>query len=156
MNLFDIILSLFFLVVAYFGYSKGIVRQLNNQTNLFIALIFAFYFFGKVSFYLVNDFSVPSFLSKIVAFVLVFLFVIFVLYIFTLLIEKLIKMMRLSFLNQILGGLFSFLKFVLFLLIPFFIFSTLNNKFQFYSASNQSFWYSFYQHLIGYFSSNFN
>jgi membrane protein required for colicin V production len=146
MNVIDILVSLFFLVMFYFGFKKGVVRQLNNQTSVYIALVASFYCVKIGANFVEINWSIPRFLSIPLSFILLFVCVILLLFLFTLLIEKTIKFLKLNFLNQMLGGFFSFFKYVFYLLIPFILVYFINKKINFYTADN-SFWYKTYVFL---------
>ncbi|MFA9290576.1 MAG: CvpA family protein [Solirubrobacteraceae bacterium] len=150
MNFIDIALSLLFLVVFYFGFNKGIIKQLTNIANIIFSVFFSFLFNKNFSIIIKNYIDLPNFFIPVVAFVVSFILIITSLKLTVYLIEKMVDILHLSFVNKLFGGIFSFVKYLFLLLIPFLFFRGINLKFNFLETNN-SFWYSFYENLYNFF-----
>ncbi len=146
MNTMDSILSFFFLIIFFFGLKKGLIKQISNLTNVFIGIVASIYFSAQFAIYLKDEFAVSPFLAKILAYAIIFIAIVLVIGLITRLLEKIIRFLHLSFLNNLLGGFFAFFKYSIYLLIPFIIFNLFNQKFNFHTK-NQGIWYGFYINL---------
>ncbi len=150
MNFIDIVLSLLFLFVFYSGFNKGIVKQLTNIANIIFSVFFSFLFNKNFSIIVKDYVDLPNFFIPVIAFVVSFVLMISILKLIVYLIEKMIDILHLGFINQLFGGVFSFVKYLFLLLIPFLFFRGINLKFNFLDTNN-SFWYSFYENMYNLF-----
>jgi len=123
----DIVLLVFLLWGACWGFYKGLISQLSSLVGIFIA------FYVSVKYYtpfanLINN-HIDSKMSRmyisIVAFVILFIGMMLLIFFLSKQLEKLTKALHIGSLNHVAGGLFGLIKwafivsFVLFLLNKF-------------------------------------
>ena len=108
----DIVLLVFLLWGAVWGFYKGLISQLSSLVGIFIA------FYVSVKYYtpfanLINNY-IDSKMSRmyisITAFVILFLLMIVIIYLLSKQLEKLTKAMHIGSLNHLAGGLFGLIK----------------------------------------------
>lgn len=108
----DIVLLVFLIWGAGWGFYKGLISQLSSLVGIFIA------FYVSVKYYtpfanLINN-HIDSKMSKmyvaITAFVILFLLMIVIIYLLSKQLEKLTKALHIGPLNHLAGGIFGLIK----------------------------------------------
>jgi membrane protein required for colicin V production len=97
----------------YFGYSRGIIKTIYSIISILVAILLSF----KLSPFLIDFLEAslklgPTF-SFILGFVLTFIVIVFVVRLIGKLFEKVLKTVKLNFINKIAGGAMMSLLFVL-------------------------------------------
>ena len=106
----DIIFLLCFAFAAIWGIWKGFVRQLFGIAALFLGVYCAFHFSGFVATYLAHWMKLDETTVAIIAFAVTFLAVLFGVIIAGKIMDKILKIVLLGWLNRITGLLFSLAK----------------------------------------------
>ena len=114
----DIIFILALLAGFYYGYKHGILHSVFALLGLIIGVMAAVKFSFIATAYLKEAINVPASLLPIISFVIVFLLVVFFIRVIAWLLEKILKVLALNFVNKLAGGL-------LWSIIVIFIFSTI-------------------------------
>jgi membrane protein required for colicin V production len=122
MNLIDLILTVLILIAFVRGYRNGLIKEILSLLTIFLSLLIALYFSDFIKNLLIEKFQYQSNFIDIVSFVITFLLAFFGIKIATKIFDKIADILFLGWLNNILGGVFSSLKFILILsfLIMFF------------------------------------
>jgi len=113
MSTLDIILILCFLPCIYFGIKNGLVKQIVSFCVIFFGIKLASRFSYDVSLWISKSVSGNPFLLKLIAFILIFFVIAILLNLLGKLIEKIIKISLLGWLNRLLGILLSFFIFLI-------------------------------------------
>lgn len=121
MNFLDIILAIPLLWFAYKGFTKGFVIELATLAALLIGIFAAMHFSEYMGDFISKKFNFKKDYLSMISFSLTFILVVIAVILLGKVLEKIIKMAFLGFLNQIVGALFGILKigFVLSVLIYF-------------------------------------
>lgn len=110
MNLVDIILIVPIVWFAYQGFKKGFVIELASLAALILGIYAAIYFSGYVADILVNSFNMGPKYVPVVSFIITFVVIVFLVYSVGKILEKLIDMIALGFVNKLAGSVFGILK----------------------------------------------
>lgn len=129
MNVIDIVLLIIFAWFAYQGFKKGFVIELASLVALILGIYAAFYFSEYAKNFLVNSLEMDNDYIPVTSFVITFIVVVILVYALGRILEKLIKMVALGFLNKLAGGVFGVLKAVVFISIVILIFNHYNINF---------------------------
>jgi membrane protein required for colicin V production len=129
MNYIDIFLIVPLLWGAFKGYKKGLVIEVISLAALGLGIWGGIYF---------SDYAVNLIIEKvddkyipITAFMLTFLTIVLVVYFLGKLLEKIIDIVQLKFINKLAGAFFGLLKFGLIISILLFITDRYNQRFNF-------------------------
>ena len=129
MSYIDIFLIVPLLWGAYKGYKKGLIIELVSLAALGLGIWGGIYF---------SDYAVNLLVEKvddkyipITAFMLTFIAIVLVVYFLGKLLEKLIDIVQLKFINKLAGACFGFLKFGLIISVLLFIMDRYNQRFNF-------------------------
>lgn len=122
MNYLDIIIAIPLGIAVFRGMRKGLIIELAMLASLFIGVFAGIYFSDFVAGLLIKNLGMNEVYTKAVAFTLIFIGVIIVTRIIAKAIEKMVDLVALSFVNKILGALFSALKIAFLLSVVFFLF----------------------------------
>lgn len=110
MNILDIIIGIPILWMAYRGFTKGFVIEITTLLALLVGIYMAINF----SFYaaaLINDnFTVEDKYMSILSFAVTFIVVVIIIMLLGRLLEKVIDMIALGFIDKLAGGVFGILK----------------------------------------------
>lgn len=129
MNYIDIILIIPVIWFAYQGFKRGLIIELASLIALILGIYAAIYFSGYAAEFLVNNFDMGPKYVQVIAFIITFIVVVVLVHLLGRILEKLINMVALGFLNKLTGGLFGILKAVLFMSIAIMVINHFNNKF---------------------------
>lgn len=109
MNILDICILIVVIWLAFKGFKKGFIVELSSLIALVLGVYGAIHFSSILN-PIVADLGVSEKYVSIVSFAATFLLIILAVYLIAKLIEKLIDLLALSFLNKIGGGLFGAIK----------------------------------------------
>lgn len=129
MNILDIIILICFVPAVIQGIRKGLVSQVIAIISILAGVYLSFEFSSAVSGWLGQYFEGSEQVLKIVAFALILIAVAAVLTILGKLIEGMLKIVMLGWLNRLLGAVFSFFKCALIIGLLVMIFNSLNETF---------------------------
>lgn len=135
MNSVDIILGLILILAFFSGYKKGFFLSLASLIGLLLGLLVAYYGWGIIGAFLFSWFDWEPVTTKWVAFFITFLIVAIAVNIVGRILTKIINFVALGFINKILGGAFSVIKYA-FLISVIFLFLD-NSKFYGYVISEE-------------------
>lgn len=129
MNIIDIILFIPIIWFAYAGFKRGFIIELASLVALILGIYTALYFSFYAENFLEHILNMGPKYRPIVAFILTFIVVIVLVHLIGKLLERLINLVALGFLNKFAGGIFGILKGALFLSIVLLIINQFNDKF---------------------------
>ena len=129
MNYIDIILIIPVIWFAYQGFKRGLVIELASLVALILGIYAAMYFSGYAADFLVNNFDMGPKYVPVFAFIVTFIIVVVLVHLLGRILEKLINMVALGFLNKLTGAVFGILKAVLFMSITILVINHFNDKF---------------------------
>lgn len=121
-NYLDIIIASILLGFAVRGFFKGLILSLASLVGLIAGLYVAWHFSDYLVKELASMFSFSEGTLKVLSFILTFVLVMFVVYLLGLLLEKVIKVAGLGYLNKLGGLLLGLIKGGLLLSILFYFF----------------------------------
>jgi len=126
MNLLDIIILVCFIPALIKGISKGFIDQAFSLVSLILGVWLSFHFSTPVSSWLHGFLDVNPTVLQVIVFALILIVVVFGLRLVGNMVEKLIKIAMMGWLNRLLGVAFAF--FTTFLLVGLLVilFDTLN------------------------------
>jgi len=101
MNIIDIVLLIVFAWFAYQGFKKGFVIELASLVALILGIYAAIYFSSYAEYFLVNSLNMDNDYIPVTSFVITFIVVVIVVYALGRILEKLINMVALGFLNKL-------------------------------------------------------
>ncbi len=110
MNYVDIILIIPIIWFAYQGFKRGFVIELASLAALVLGIYAALYFSGYAADFLVNNMDMSQKYVPVVSFIITFIFIVFLVYTVGKILEKVIDMVALGFINKLAGGVFGLLK----------------------------------------------
>ncbi|MCB2221320.1 MAG: CvpA family protein [Bacteroidetes bacterium] len=129
MNYIDIIFIIPIIWFAYKGFKRGLIIELASLVALILGIYAALYFSGYAADFLVNNFDMGPKYVPVVAFIITFIGVVIVVHFIGRIMEKLINMVALGFLNKLTGGIFGIMKAILFISIVLMIIHHFNDQF---------------------------
>lgn len=110
MNYIDIILIVPIIWFGYQGFRKGFVIELASLAALILGIYAALYFSGYAADFLINNLSMAPKYVPVVSFIITFIVIVFLVYSIGKMLEKVIDLVALGFVNKITGALFGLLK----------------------------------------------
>ena len=113
MGVIDIIIVCCFLPVLYFGIKNGLVKQLVALGVIYFGITLSLRFSVRVSGWVMEHVQLSEFWAKAISFILIFFAVAIVLSLFGKLIEKIIQISLLGWLNRLLGVVVTLCLFAL-------------------------------------------
>ena len=131
MGVIDIIIVCCFLPVLYFGIKNGLVKQLVALAVIYFGITLSLKFSAPVSEWLTGHVKISEFWAKAVSFILIFVAVALVLSLLGKLIEKIINISLLGWLNKLLGVVMTFCLFALLLSVIVYFVDSANNLLDF-------------------------
>lgn len=131
MNALDIIILLCFIPALIQGYRKGFISQAAAIVGLLAGVWMSFEFASKVSAWLSEWIKTSEQVLNVISFAVILLIVILVLNVLGNLLEKIIKVIMLGWLNRLLGIALSVIQCWLILGILIIMFNSLNETFEF-------------------------
>lgn len=135
MGVLDIIFIIPIVWLAYKGFSKGLIIELATLAALVLGIYASLHFSYLTADFLKENFEMNQKYLGILSFIITFILVVIVLNLIGKLLEKIIDLVALSFLNKGFGGFFGVLKAVIFLsFIIYFVNKFDKNRYIFSSA----------------------
>jgi len=131
MGVVDIVIVCCFLPVLYFGIKNGLVKQLVALAVIYFGITLSLKFSAPVSQWLLERVEMSEFWAKAVSFILIFFVVALVLSLFGKLIEKILQISLLGWLNKLLGIVMTFFIFLLIVSALVFLVDSANNIVEF-------------------------
>jgi len=113
MNLIDVIIIAIFIWALIRGYLKGLVMQLAALIALLLGIYISIRFSTYLADYLALRFKANTRVTYFIAFGVLFALVVIIIHLSGRLIEKIMEISMLSFLNRLAGSVFSLIKSVL-------------------------------------------
>lgn len=129
MNYIDIILIIPIIWFAYQGFKRGLVIELTSLLALILGIYAALYFSGYAANFLTNNLNIGPKYVPIISFIITFIVVVVIVFFIGKILEKLINMVALGFLNKLAGVVFGILKAAVFMSIIMLIINHFNDKF---------------------------
>lgn len=117
MNIIDIILIIPIAWFAYQGFRRGFIIELSSLIALIAGIYAALYFSGYAAAFLIKNINLDSKYVPVGSFIITFIVVVFLVYWLGKILEKIINMVALGFVNKLAGGIFGILKAAVFLSI---------------------------------------
>jgi len=127
MNYIDIILVIPIIWFAYQGFKRGVVIELTSLAALVLGIYAALYFSGFAADFLVNNLDIGLKYLPVVSFIITFIIIVFLVYTVGKILEKVINMVALGFINKLAGGIFGLLKGAVLISIIFMIINHFND-----------------------------
>jgi len=131
MGVIDIIIVCCFLPVLYFGIKNGLVKQLVAVAVVYLGITLSLKFATPVSEWLSARINLSEFWAKAISFVLIFFAVALVLSLIGKILEKIIKISLLGWLNKLLGIVLTFCLFTLLISVLVYFVDSANNLLDF-------------------------
>lgn len=110
MNYLDIILVIPIIWLGYRGFVHGLIIELATLVALVLGIYAGFHFSGYAATFLTEHFSMNEKYVSLVAFILTFIVVVVIVYLIGKLLEKVVNMIALGFVNKLAGGIFGVIK----------------------------------------------
>jgi membrane protein required for colicin V production len=107
MNVIDIYFGLFLLLTALFGLYKGFVASIIHLAALILAFILVSEISPMIAFLLITKLNFSELLAAILSYVIVFVSIVFLAKLTIYFLHKVIKILKISFINRILGFIFG-------------------------------------------------
>ena len=115
MNILDIIIAIPLIWLTFKGLKKGLVIELASLAALILGIYAAVHFSWFAGDFLSKNFDIEEKYLKIISFIITFIVIVIAVYAVGRIVEGLVKMVALGFLNSLGGAVFGFLKAALFL-----------------------------------------
>lgn len=131
MGVIDIVIVCFFLPALFFGIKNGMVKQLVALAVIYFGIVLSLRFATPVSQWVLEHVKMTEFWAKTVSFILIFFAVALVLSLFGRIIEKIIKITLLGWLNKLLGVVMTFILTILLLSVVVYLVDSANNLLEF-------------------------
>lgn len=129
MNYIDIILVIPIIWFAYQGFKRGLIIELASLLALILGIYAALYFSHYAANFLTNSLGMDTEYLPVISFILTFIVVVVLVHLVGKILEKLINLVALGFLNKTTGALFGILKAAVLLSIIILIINHFNDKF---------------------------
>ncbi len=113
MNYIDIIISVPLVWFAWKGFGKGLIIELSSLAGLALGIYISVRFAHFTACHLEEHFSINPAYLNLAAFIITFLAVVIMVFVFAKMMEGVMKVVRLSFLNKLAGLAFGMLKIAL-------------------------------------------
>ena len=131
MGVIDIVIVCCFLPVLYFGIKNGLIKQVVAFAVIYFGIMLSLKFATPVADWVVQHVKIPEFWAKAVSFILIFFVVALLLNLLGKLLEKIIKISLLGWLNKLLGIVVTFCIFALVLSVVVYFVDSANNLLDF-------------------------
>jgi membrane protein required for colicin V production len=128
---FDIIFIIVFCWAAFRGFTKGFIVQIASLAALIIGILGAIKFSSFLCEILKARFNWHTEYLPIFSFAIIFIAIVVLVHILAKLLEKLADLTALSFINQLLGAIFSMIKYALIISVFLVLLNSLNSKTKF-------------------------
>lgn len=110
MNYVDILILIPIIWFIYQGFKKGFIYELASLVALILGIYAALYFSGFAENFLVNTFNMGPKYLRIVSILITFVVVVFFVYAVGKILERIINIVALGFLNKLAGAVFGMVK----------------------------------------------
>jgi membrane protein required for colicin V production len=127
----DIILAIPLIWGAFMGFKKGLILELASIVALVLGIYGAVKFSDLTADYLNSYFEISSNWIGLVSFLVTFIGIVICVSLLGKVIDKMLKLVALGFINRLLGLIFGLVKYAIILSFVIFFFENLNQKFQF-------------------------
>lgn len=131
MGVLDIVIVCCFLPALFLGIRNGLVRQLVSLAVIYFGITLSLRFSSRVSRWVLDYVEISDFWIQSVSFILIFFAVAFILSCLGRIVEKIIKISLLAWLNRMLGIVAAFCTFLLLLSVLVYFIDSLNNLLNF-------------------------
>lgn len=131
MGVVDIVIVCCFLPVLYFGIKNGLVKQLVALAVVYFGITLSLKFSAPVSEWILQHVKMPEFWAKTVSFILIFFVVALLLSLLGKIVEKIIKISLLGWLNKLLGIVMTFCIFAILVSVIVYFVDSANNLLEF-------------------------
>jgi Uncharacterized membrane protein, required for colicin V production len=131
MGVIDIVIICCFLPALYFGIKNGLVRQLVAFAVIYFGITLSLKFAAPASEWVVEHVHLTEFWAKAVSFILIFFVVALVLSLLGKLVEKIIQISLLGWLNKLLGVVTTICLFALAISVLVYLVDSANNLLEF-------------------------
>jgi membrane protein required for colicin V production len=150
MNGIDIVLLGILVLAMIRGFIKGLIMQVAGLAALILGIYAAIHFSETLGSLLETRISLDPLIIRWIALSILFTLVVVAVHFLGRLVEKLAKITTLSFLNRIMGALFSGIKVVFIVAVLVFLLNTLNQRVRILPAEkiNKSIFYKPLSNLI--------
>ncbi|HNX79444.1 MAG TPA: CvpA family protein [Prolixibacteraceae bacterium] len=138
MNYLDAILGIILIVSAINGFSKGFVEELAGLVALVLGIWAAIHFSDLVGEFLTTTFNMTFRHLHIVAFIVTFIGVVILVHIIGSIVNKMVKAIRLGFLNRLAGLAFGAVKGALILSVLLVVFDKIDKDVHIVSAETKA------------------
>lgn len=137
MNWIDIVLLIPIVYGIIRGIIKGAVLEVSSFIGVILGILIARSYAPSFAEYIIKWFDFSSIENaKLISFVIIFVFVAVCLHIIALMIDKILKIILLEWLNRLLGGIFGCIKFIIILSVFINFFHFVNKKIDFVSKQS--------------------
>ena len=121
MHYIDIILLILFFVTMVYYFWKGFISSVLAFVGLFVTLVMIARYGPMVKYGIMIRFGIGEFFSNILACLLIFVLISVLIAILKLLLNYMAKLLKLTFINRVLGAAFGFVN-VMIVIVLFFMF----------------------------------
>lgn len=128
MNYFDIIIVIPLIWGCYKGYRKGFIIEIASVVALLLAVWGGINLSKLSAVYLGSVFDISEKLMPLISFAVTFIVIVIAVFAIAKLLQKLIKMVALGFVNRLAGLIFGGLKFALILSVVLNLVNVINNQ----------------------------
>jgi membrane protein required for colicin V production len=122
MNLLDFIILIPIVWLCIRGFQKGLILELASLIGIILGIIAAYYFAGYAQDFIKDHFSFKEHTSRIIAYIAIFLIVMLVVYLIGKMVEGVIDVIALGWLNKLLGALIGLAKGIVVVCVMLYIF----------------------------------
>lgn len=126
MNYIDIILVVPIAWFAYQGFKRGLIIELASLAALVLGIYAAIYFSEYAANFMMDNLNMGPKYIPVFSFIVTFIVIVFLVYSVGKILERVIDMVALGFLNKLVGGVFGLLKGVVMLSIVLMIINYFN------------------------------
>ncbi len=131
MNYFDIIIVIPLVWGIYKGYKKGFIIEMASFIALGLGIWGGIKFASLSANYLSKIFDISDKMMPLISFVVTFILIVIAVFSLAKILEKIIKLVALGFVNRIIGAAFGVLKFGLIISVILNIITSINSKIPF-------------------------
>ena len=123
MNVLDILLIIPLLVMAYRGFTRGLIIGLATLVALVLGIWAGIRFTDVASVFVGQVIHVNEKLLPVITFTIIFFLILLIVHLFGRMLEKLVNLVALGWLNKLLGGIFGIAKAALLLSVLLYLIS---------------------------------
>ena len=128
MNALDFILLIPLLFMAYRGFSKGLIISLATLAALILGIWAGIRFNGVVAGFIGQIIHTDARFLPAITFTVIFILILLIVHLFGKMLEKLVDLIALGWVNKLLGGLFGIAKAALLLSVLLYLISTFDRN----------------------------